>query len=87
MPCDECKKLHDAETNALRSLQEQHYINSQWRINSRKSAKEEIKRLERAYTLACAESRLHKGKCHPEEGYKVTIEDIHIKLREGRTSP
>ena len=53
----------------------------------RKSAKEEIKRLERAYTLACAESRLHKGKCHAEEGYKVTIEDIHIKLREGRTSP
>jgi len=34
MPCDECKKLHDAETYALRSLQEQHYINSQWRINT-----------------------------------------------------
>ena len=52
-----------------------------------KAAKEEETRLQRACMLAGAEARVHKGQCHPEEGYKVTIEDINIKMREGRTCP
>jgi hypothetical protein len=87
MRCEKCEELNGAEQRALRSLQEQRSINRQWGVARQKAAREVEQRLERAYTLVCAEGRLHRGQDHPEQGGKVLGTDVCIKLRQGRTSP
>jgi hypothetical protein len=86
MPCDECERLQQEEVSNLRSLQEQRYINRQSGLRG-KQAKELEQGLERAYSLARAKTRLHKGTCHKDESHKVTIEDLNIFVRNGRTRP
>lgn len=86
MQCDECEKLQKAEASALRSFQEQRSVNRQMGLRG-KSAKESERALEQAYNLARAKTRLHKGKCHQDEGSKVTIQDLDILVRDGRTKP
>jgi hypothetical protein len=86
MACEECKRLDDEVNSAWRSFQGQQSMNQQM-SNRGKEARRVEERLQQAHSLACAEVRLHKGRCHPEGGYKVDIGDINIKIRDGRTSP
>jgi len=86
MQCDECEKLQKAEAFARSSLQEQRFVNRQWGIRG-KSAEQSERALEQAYNLARAKTKLHKGECHQDEGYEVTIEDLSILVRNGRTEP
>lgn len=86
MPCHECEKLHEEESRSWGSLQEQRYINRQFGYRG-KAVKEGERALERAYNLARAKTRLHKGECHKDEGYEVTIEDLNILIRNGRMEP
>lgn len=86
MPCDECQNLQEEEADAWRSLQEQRTVNRQSKLDG-KQAKEVEEGLERAYNLACAKNRLHKGKSHQDEGHTVSIGDLNIVARGGRTRP
>lgn len=86
MPCEECERLQREEAYALRSLQEQRYINRQ-SGNRGKAAKQGEQDCEQGYERARAKMRVPKGECHQDEGYKVTLEDLEILVRNGRTKP
>jgi hypothetical protein len=86
MACEECKRLDDEVKNAWQSFQGQQSMNQRM-SNRGKEARGAEQRLQQAHASACAEVRLHKGRCHPEDGYKVDSADINIKIRDGRTSP
>jgi hypothetical protein len=86
MGCDECIRLQEEETDAWQSLQNQRTMNRQISLHG-KEAKHVEQRLTRAYNLASAKIRLHKGKVHQNEGHTVSIEDVNIIIRDGCTRP
>lgn len=85
--CEECRRLREAEASAHRAWQEQRYVNVKLHVKNTHSGRNAVKSLEQSYTLACAESRLHRAKCHAEEGHRATMEDVGIVLRKGRKGP
>ena len=86
MACDECRRLHEEETHAWQSLQNHRAMNVQMSRGGRETKKVD-RRLTQAYDLACANSRLHKGKDHRNEGHTINIEDLNTFIRDGRTRP
>jgi hypothetical protein len=61
-------------------------MNQQMSLHGKQAKKDEQISIQ-AYNLACAKTRLHKGKVHPEEGHKVSRADEDIIIRNGRTRP
>ena len=86
MACDECRKLQQEEKQAWQSLQGQRAMHRQMSLHV-KEAKKVEQILTQAYDLARAKIRLHKGEVHQDEGHKVSIEDLNIIIRDGRTRP
>jgi hypothetical protein len=86
MACDECSRLQQEETDALQSVQSHRTMNLQMGLDGKEDKKVE-QRLREVYDLACAKNRLHKGNVHKDEGHRVSLEDLNVVLRQGRTSP
>jgi hypothetical protein len=86
MVCDECMRLEKLKSHCFRNWREQRQINLRVR-NRSKQAKQVEQSFEHAYGVACAQTRLHKAQCHPEQGDRVDPHDLDIVVGKARLWP
>jgi hypothetical protein len=87
MDCPECDRLRANISHRLRSYQEQQYVNRTMGLSRTKGAKSGEQGLKDAYVLAGTELKFHLAKEHADEEHTVTMEDMNIIVRKGRTKP
>jgi len=90
MTCEECVQLQKKETSARTSYFTQIQANrdsSVSKVQAKAKAKAIESDLARALDEAGAQVRVHLGREHSADGYRVNQRDVIMLAREGRVEP
>jgi hypothetical protein len=75
MTCDECNRLHAEAASSWKVYLAAKHLNRGQQPEQHLMQQENLLR---AYRLAAARQRVHRGKLHPEDGHVVRIEDLQL---------
>lgn len=88
MTCEECVRLEKKETSARTSYFTQIQANRDSSVSKAQAKAKAIESdLARTLDEAGAEVRIHLGREHSGDGYKVNQRDVMMLAREGRIEP
>jgi hypothetical protein len=82
MDCNECNRLHTEAAFSWQTYRGRKRLNQSARSPSDADLKQQEDLL-RAYGLAAARQRVHRGRVHPEHGCTVRFEDLRLVAGNG----